>query len=48
MSVPNPRKEAPMNVVLPHRIEAMLTPSEARLDLAIGMYHGGSAFMRWR
>ncbi|MCC7373220.1 MAG: UPF0175 family protein [Verrucomicrobiales bacterium] len=34
-----------MNVVLPHRIEAMLSPSEARLDLAIGMYSSGRVTM---
>lgn len=32
-------------MVLPHRIEAMLSPSEARLDLAIGMYASGRVTM---
>lgn len=36
-----PEYRDPMNVALPHRIEAMLSPSEARLDLAIGMYSSG-------
>lgn len=34
-----------MNVLLPDRIEAMLSPSEARLDLAIGMYSSGRVTM---
>lgn len=37
--------EWPMNVLLPDRIEAMLSPSEARLDLAIGMYSSGRVTM---
>jgi predicted HTH domain antitoxin len=34
-----------MNVFLPERLEAMLSPREARLDLAIGMYSGGRVTM---
>ena len=30
-----------MNVVLPDRLEAKLTPQDARLDLAVGMYSSG-------
>ena len=34
-----------MNVVLPERLEAMLKPREARLDLAVGMYSSGRVTM---
>jgi predicted HTH domain antitoxin len=30
-----------MNVVLPERLESSLTPRQARLDLAVGMYSSG-------
>ena len=34
-----------MNVVLPESIEARLSPREARLDLAVGMYSSGRVTM---
>lgn len=34
-----------MNVLLPERVEAKLSPQEARLDLAVGMYSGGRVTM---
>lgn len=34
-----------MNVVLPERIEATLSPRDARLDLAVGMYSSGRVTM---
>jgi len=30
-----------VNVALPERVEAKLSPQEARLDLAVGMYSSG-------
>jgi predicted HTH domain antitoxin len=35
-----------MNVVLPERGEAKLSPQEARLDFAVGMYSSGRVTMR--
>lgn len=34
-----------MNLVLPERIEKTLSPQEAHLDLAIGLYSGGRVTM---
>jgi len=34
-----------MNLVLPERLEARLSPREARLDLAVGMYSSGRVTM---
>lgn len=34
-----------MNVALPDRVEASLSPESARLDLAVGMYSGGRVTM---
>lgn len=34
-----------MNLSLPDRIEARLSPQEARLDLAVGMYSSGRVTM---
>ena len=34
-----------MNVVLPERVEAKLSPQEALLDLAVGMYSSGRVTM---
>ena len=34
-----------MNVALPDRVEATLSPEEARLDFAVGMYSGGRVTM---
>lgn len=34
-----------MNVVLPDRVEARVSPQEVRLDLAVGMYSSGRVTM---
>lgn len=34
-----------MNLVLPERLEATLSPREARLDLAVGIYSSGRVTM---